>query len=159
MTKMTADVQEEFNEQVQSVYRRSKSKQEGERELIAQGDALLGQIETLAESAEEFQVYIGLAFHRRLLFEKKAMLEKLILSNPRPATVLASLRTQKLVKVAASAKPAWDGLWEKKPEAMWNAIILNAREQNKVAQAAAEAEENESEEDEDEDDEEMNDND
>ncbi len=159
MTMMTASVQEEFNEQVQSVYRRSKSRQEGDRELIAQGDALLGQIETLAASAEEFQVYIGLAFHRRLLFEKKAALEKLILSNPSPATVLASLKAQKLVKVAASAKPAWDGLWDKQPEAIWNAIILNAREQNKVAQAAAEAEDNESEENEDEDDEEMNDHD
>ena len=58
MTNMTTSVQEEFNEQVQSVYRRSKSKQEADRELITQGDALLDQIDVLAASSEEFQVYI-----------------------------------------------------------------------------------------------------
>ena len=158
MTYMTASVQEEFNEQVQSVYRRSKSKQEADRELISQGDALLGQIDTLAAAAEEFQVYIGLAFHRRLLFEKKAQLEKLIVLAPCPTTVLASLKTHKMVKVAASAKTAWDGLWVKEPQAMWNAVILNAREQTKVAQAAAEAEDAEAEQNEN-DEEEMNDND
>lgn len=159
MTNMTADVQEEFNEQVQSVYRRSKSKKEADQELISQGDALLGQIDMLAASSEEFQVYIGLAFHRRLLFEKKALLEKLIVSGPCPTTVLASLRTHKMVKVAASAKTAWDGLWDKEPQAMWNAVILNSREQNKVAQAATEAEEAESGENDEDDNEEMNDND
>jgi len=151
MSKVTASVQEEFNEQVQSVYRRSKSRQEADRELISQGDALLGQIDALTPP-EEFQIYIGLAFHRRLLFEKKAMLEKLIVSTPCPTTVLASLKTHKMVKVAASAKTAWDGLWDKEPQAMWNAVILNSREQFKTAQAAAEAEETESQEDEDDED-------
>lgn len=152
MSNVTASVQEEFNEQVQSVYRRTKGKLEAERELISQGDALLGQIEALAESPSEFQVYIGLAFHRRLLFEKKAMLERLIVSGPCPTTVLASLKTHKMVRVAASAKTAWDGLWDKQPQAMWDAVILNSREQIKVAQAAeAEAEETESGQDEDED--------
>lgn len=144
MSYITANTQEEFNEQVQSVYRRSKGKAEAERELIAQGDSLLEQIHTLAESADEFQVYIGLAFHRRLQFEKKAMLEKLIVSAPCPTTVLESLRTHKLVRVAAAAKPAWDGLWDKQPHAMWSAVILNSREQFKVAQAAAAAEDTES---------------
>ena len=54
MTMVTANVQEEFNEQVQSVYRRSKSKQEADRELISQGDALLAQMDSLAEAADEF---------------------------------------------------------------------------------------------------------
>lgn len=157
MTMVTANVQEEFNEQVQSVYRRSKSSQEADRELISQGDALLAQMDSLAGAAEEFQVYIGLAFHRRLLFEKKAMLERLIVSGPCPTTVLASLKTHRMVKVAASAKTAWDDLWDKQPQAMWKAVILNSREQSKVAQATAEAEEIESEKDED--DEDMNDND
>jgi hypothetical protein len=66
MTNVTDSLQEEFNEQVQSVYRRSKGRLEAERELISQGDALLGQIDALMESPQEFQVYIGLAFHRRL---------------------------------------------------------------------------------------------
>ncbi len=149
MTNITAGVQEEFNEQVQSVYRRTKGRLEGERELISQGDALLGQIESLAESPQEFQVYIGLAFHRRLLFEKKAMLERLIVSAPCPTTVLESLKTHKMVRVAASAKTAWDGLWDKQPQAMWDAVILNAREQIKAARAAeAATEETESDEDE-----------
>jgi hypothetical protein len=152
MSNVTADLQEEFNEQVQSVYRRSKGKQEAERELIAQGDALLGQIDTLAATPKEFQVYIGLAFHRRLLFEKKALLERLIDSAPCPTTVLESLKTHKMVRVAASAKTAWDGLWDKQPQAMWDAVILNSREQFKTARAAeAAAEETGSEQDEDED--------
>jgi hypothetical protein len=159
MTIPTDGVQEEFNEQVQSVYRRSKNKQEGDRELISQGDALLAQIDVLAASSEEFQVYIGLAFHRRLLFEKKALLEKLIVSGPCPTTVLASLRAHKMVKVAASAKTAWDGLWIKEPRAMWNAVILNSREQNKVARVAAEAEEAAAQNIDDENDGEMNDHD
>jgi hypothetical protein len=149
MSHVTADIQEEFNEQVQSVYRRSKGRLEAERELISQGDALLGQIDALAESPQEFQVYIGLAFHRRLLFEKKALLERLILSAPCPTTVLATLKTDKVVRVAASAKPAWDALWEKQPHAMWSAVVLNSREQFKMAQAdAAAAESTESDADE-----------
>jgi hypothetical protein len=148
-THVTADIQEEFNEQVQSVYRRSKGRSEAERELISQGDALLGQIHALAESPQEFQVYIGLAFHRRLQFEKKAGLERLIVSAPCPTTVLESLRTQKMVRVAASAKPAWDKLWDTTPHAMWSAVILNSREQSKVAQAeVAAAEATESDQDE-----------
>jgi len=156
MTTITASVQEEFNEQVQSVYRRSKSKQEADRELISQGDALLGQLDALTPT-EEFQVYIGLAFHRRLQFEKKALLEKLITSAPCPTTVLASLRAHKMVRVATSAKTAWDGLWEKEPQAMWNAVILNSREQSKTAQVAAEAEEAGSEQDEEDEDMDSND--
>jgi hypothetical protein len=153
VSNVTASVQEEFNEQVQSVYRRSKGRLEAERELISQGDALLGQIDSLAESAKEFQVYIGLAFHRRLLFEKKAMLERLIVSAPCPTTVLESLKTHKMVRVAASAKTAWDGLWDRQPQAMWDAVILNSREQFKMAQAAeAAAEETESNEDDDDED-------
>jgi hypothetical protein len=153
MTNVTANVQEEFNEQVQSVYRRSKGRLEAERELISQGDALLGQIDALAESPAEFQVYIGLAFHRRLLFEKKAMLENLILSRPCPTTVLESLKTHKMVRVAASAKTAWDGLWDRQPHVMWDAVILNSREQFKTAQAeSAAAEETGSEQDEDDED-------
>ena len=148
MSNVTASVQEEFNEQVQAVYRRSKGRLEAERELISQGDALLGQIDALAESPAEFQVYIGLAFHRRLQFEKKAMLERLIASAPCPTTVLERLKADKMVRVAASAKSAWDGLWDKQPQAMWDAVILNSREQFKMAQAAAEAEETESEPDE-----------
>ena len=144
MTNVTASVQEEFNEQVQSVYRRSKDRLEGERELIGQGDRLLSQIDALAESPQEFQVYIGLAFHRRMQFEKKAMLESLILSAPCPTTVLERLRTHKMVRVAASAKTAWDGLWNTQPQAMWDAVILNSREQFKATQAAAAAEETES---------------
>ena len=150
MSNVTASVQEEFNEQVQAVYRRSKGRQEAERELIRQGDQLLGQIAALAESPQDFQVYIGLAFHRRLLFEKRAMLERLIASAPCPTTVLEQLRRDKLVRVAASAKEAWDGLWEKQPQAMWDAVILNSREQSQVAQAAAKAEEIESDENDDE---------
>ena len=147
MSNVTDSLQEEFNEQVQSVYRRSKGRLEAERELISQGDALLGQIDALMESPQEFQVYIGLAFHRRLLFEKKAMLEQLVLSSPCPTTVLESLKTHKMVRVAASAKTAWDGLWEKQPHAMWGAVILNAREQSRVARAeAAATEETESDE-------------
>lgn len=137
---ITEDTQEEFNEQVRSVYRRSKSSAEAERELIAQGNALLGQIHSLAESADEFQVYIGLAFHRRLQFDKKAMLERLIVSAPCPTTVLESLRTHKMVRVAASAKSAWDGLWDQQPAAMWGAVILNLREQCKAVEAEAAAE-------------------
>lgn len=137
MTHVTADLQEEFNEQVQAVYRRSKGRLEAERELISQGDALLGQIEALAESPQDFQVYIGLAFHRRLLFEKKAHLERLILSRPCPTTVLESLRSQKMVRVAASAKTAWDALWDKQPHAMWSAVILNSREQSRAVAAEA----------------------
>lgn len=137
MPHLTASVQEEFNEQVRSVYRRSKGKLEAERELISQGDALLGQIDALAQSPKEFQVYIGLAFHRRLLFEKKAQLEGLIRSAPCPTTVLASLKTHKMVRVAASAKSAWDGLWDTQPQAMWNAVILNSREHFKTALAEA----------------------
>jgi len=156
MTTVTASVQEEFNEQVQSVYRRSKSRQEADRELISQGDALLGQLDALTPT-EEFQIYIGLAFHRRLQFEKKALLEKLIASAPCPTTVLASLKAHKMVKVATSAKTAWDGLWEKEPQAMWNAVILNSREQCKTAQVAAEAEEAGSEEDEEDEDMDSND--
>jgi len=147
ITNVTASDQEEFNEQVQSVYRRSKSKSEAERELISQGDALLGQMDSLETGSQDLQVYIGLAFHRRLLFEKKAAIEKLILSAPCPTTVLASLKAQKMVRVAASAKIAWDALWDKEPQAMWNAVILNSREQRKATQAAEAAEENESEED------------
>lgn len=139
MPHITADIQEEFNEQVRSVYRRAKGRLEAERELISQGDALLGQIDALAASPKEFQVYIGLAFHRRLLFEKKAQLETLIVSAPCPTTVLESLRTHKMVRVAASAKTAWDGLWGTQPQAMWNAVILNSREQFRTAQAEAEA--------------------
>jgi hypothetical protein len=135
-SNITDGIQEEFNEQVQSVYRRTKGKLEAERELISQGDALLGQIDALAGSAAEFQVYIGLAFHRRLLFEKKAMLERLIVSAPCPTTVLESLRTHKMVRVASSAKTAWDGLWATQPQAMWDAVILNSREQMKTAQVA-----------------------
>lgn len=152
-------MQDEFNEQVESVYRRSKSKLEAERELISQGDALLGQMDVLSAS-EDFQVYIGLAFHRRLSFEKKAQLEKLILSNPCPTTVLERLRTHKMIRVAAAAKPAWDGLWETKPKAIWAAIILNSREQYKTAQAKAAAEEQlESEQDDENEDGDLNDND
>jgi hypothetical protein len=148
MSNVTASIQEEFNEQVQSVYRRSKDRLHAERELISQGDALLGQIDALAQSPKEFQVYIGLAFHRRLLFEKKAKLETLIQSAPCPTTVLASLKDHKMVRVAASAKTAWDGLWDKQPQAMWDAVILNSREQNKTAMAeAVAAEESESSED------------
>lgn len=134
MTQITASVQEEFNEQVQSVYRRSKGRLEAERELIRQGDALLGEIDALAQSPAEFQVYIGLAFHRRLQFEKQAMLERLIVSKPCPTTVLESLRSGKMVRVAASAKSAWDGLWSTQPQAMWDAVILNSREQFRAAQ-------------------------
>ena len=153
MPHITASVQEEFNEQVQSVYRRSKGRLEAERELISQGDALLGQIDALAQSPNEFQVYIGLAFHRRLLFEKKTQLEGLIVSAPCATTVLESLKTHKMVRVAASAKTAWDGLWQTQPQAMWNAVILNSREQFKTAQAeAAAADTNESESDDNEDD-------
>jgi hypothetical protein len=149
MTHVTADIQEEFNEQVQSVYRRSPGRLEAERELISQGDALLGQIDALTQSPQEFQVYIGLAFHRRLLFEKKSLLERLILSTPCPTTVLATLKNDKMVRVAASAKSAWDTLWDQQPHAMWAAVILNSREQFKVAQAQiAEAEATESEADE-----------
>lgn len=155
MSKLSESVQEEFNEQVRSVYRRSRNKSEAERELTAQGETLLGQVEVLAENSEEFQVYIALAFHRRLSFEKKAMLETLITSGPCATKVLASLRTHKMVRVSASAKTAWDGLWEKQPEAMWNAVILNSREQLKATKAAAEAEELESEANED-DEEDMN---
>jgi hypothetical protein len=153
-THPTAEVQEEFNEQVQSVYRRSKGRAEAERELIAQGDALLAQIDALAESAAEFQVYIGLAFHRRLSFEKKALLDRLIASGPCPTTVLESLRTGKMVRVAASAKPAWDGLWDRQPHVMWHAIILNSRQQFQTAKAeaaAAEATESDDQDDTDED--------
>jgi hypothetical protein len=139
MPHITASIQEEFNEQVASVYRRAKGRLEAERELISQGDALLGQIDALAESPGEFQVYIGLAFHRRLLFEKKAKLETLIASGPCPTTVLESLRTHKMVRVAAAAKPAWDGLWDRQPQAMWNAVILNSREQSKATHAESEA--------------------
>ncbi len=149
MSPVTADIQEEFNEQVQSVYRRTKGRAEAERELISQGDALLDSIASLAESPQEFQVYIGLAFHRRLQFEKKALLERLIVAAPCPTTVLESLRMQKMVRVAASAKPAWDALWDRQPHAMWSAIILNSREQSRVAHAAtAAAEATESDEDE-----------
>ncbi len=151
MPHITASVQEEFNEQVRSVYRRAKGRLEAERELISQGDALLGQIDALAASPQEFQVYIGLAFHRRLLFEKKAQLETLIASAPCATTVLASLRTHKMVRVAASAKTAWDGLWDTQPQVMWNAVILNSREQFKTAQAEAEADESADEENDDED--------
>jgi len=141
MSKISESVQEEFNEQVRSVYRRSRNKAEAERELSTQGEAILGQVEMLAENSEEFQVYIGLAFHRRLSFEKKAMLETLISSGPCATKVLASLRTHKMIRVSASAKTAWDGLWEKQPQAMWNAVILNSREQLKATKVAAEAEE------------------
>jgi hypothetical protein len=144
MTQVTATIQEEFNEQVRSVYRRAKGRLEAERELISQGDALLGQMEALAASPADFQVYIGLAFHRRLLFEKKVQLEALIVSSPCPTTVLDRLKTHKMVRVAASAKPAWDDLWDTRPQAMWDAIILNAREQSHKAQAEAVAEETES---------------
>ncbi len=149
-TAISDETQEEFDEQIRSAYRRSDGRAEAERELTAQGDALLGQIGTLAEGADEYLVYIGLAFHRRLQFANKTMLERLIGSDPCPTTVLESLRTQKLVRVAASAKPAWDGLWDQRPQAMWSAVILNFREQFKVAPVEAVAEDDaESEEDED----------
>jgi hypothetical protein len=115
----------EYEEQIASFFRRTKSKAEGEAALSVHGALLLGALPDLLSTIRDSPAYAGVAFYGRFKAVDLKLIKKLALAKTAGAPALSQIRAAKALQVSAAAKRGWDFLLGTDVDALWNAIQLN----------------------------------
>ena len=115
----------EYEEQVASFFRRTKSKAEGEAALAAHSALLMAALPDLLSTIRESPAYAGIAFYGRLKAVDLPLIKRLVANNVAAESAITQIRAAKALQVSASAKKGWDFLLGSDVEALWSAIHLN----------------------------------
>lgn len=119
------ETQDDFNEQVASFFRSAPTHAEGERLLGAHCNELLQQMPELACILNDYPAYGGLAFYGKMQFADARLISRLAAAGTSAGEAIDAIRAGKALRIAASAKGAWDLLLQSNPQALWTAIQLN----------------------------------
>ena len=123
---ITPEAQAEFDEQIALFFHRGKSKADAQKQLDKHCNDLLVQLPQMLPILSEYPVYAGIAFHGKMQISDRKLIARLTSAGTPADEAVASVRSHKALKVAASAKAGWDFLLKNDQEALWNAIQLNS---------------------------------
>ena len=111
----------ELGEQVESFFIR-KTEDLGKAALSEHRNQILAQIPGMVGLLREYPMYGAIGFLGKFQFTDCPEINALAKTSS--AEVLEAIRAKKAVKLAESARPAWDYLLEKDPEAMCAIVAL-----------------------------------
>ena len=124
--QITPIIQAEFDEQIALFFHRAKSKADAVKQLGKHCEEMLSQLSEMLPILSEYPVYAGIAFYGKMQIGDRALIARLSSAHTPAQEAVASVRSNKALKVAASAKSGWDFLFKNDQEALWSAIQLNA---------------------------------
>ena len=143
---ITPKVQAEFSEHIALFFARGKSKADAQKQLDNHCNEMLEQLPAMLSILSDYPVYAGIAFHGKMQIGNRKLISRLASARTPAEEAVASVRSNKALKVAASAKAGWDFLLQNDQKALWSAIQLNSHTV-KVASAPVDDEEEDYQED------------
>lgn len=119
------EIQDDFDEQVASFFRNAPTQAEGERQIAAHCNELLQQMPELVCILNDYPAYGAMAFYGKIQFTDSRLISRLAAAGTSAGEAIEAIRAGKALRIAATAKSAWDLLLQSNPSALWAAIQLN----------------------------------